>query len=114
MLALIAWANSASNEPSLIKAGHAHLWFVTLHPFDDGNGRIARALGGLFLARADGSPQRLYSLSAQIQRERNAHCGILERTQKQSLDITEWLAWFLETLHPAVDQAQHRLDAVLA
>lgn len=110
----ISWANSASNEPPLIKAGLAHLWFVTLHPFDDGNGRIARAVGDLFLARADGSPQRFYSLSAQIQRERKAYYDILERTQKQSLDVTEWLAWFLETLHRAVDQAQHTLDAVLA
>ncbi len=110
----IHWANSASNEPPLIKAGLAHLWFVTLHPFDDGNGRIARAVGDLFLARADGSSQRFYSLSAQIQRERKAYYDILERTQKQSLDVTEWLAWFLETLHRAVDQTQHTLDAVLA
>jgi Fic family protein len=110
----IHWANSASNEPPLIKAGLAHLWFVTLHPFDDGNGRIARAVGDLFLARAEGSPQRFYSLSAQIQRERKAYYDILERTQKQSLDVTEWLAWFLETLHRAVDQTQHTLDAVLA
>ncbi|MCX7214676.1 MAG: Fic family protein [Burkholderiales bacterium] len=110
----INWANSASNEPPLIKAGLAHLWFVTLHPFDDGNGRIARAVGDLFLARADGSPQRFYSLSAQIQRERKAYYDILERTQKQSLDVTEWLAWFLETLHRAVDHAQHTPDAVLA
>ena len=110
----INWANSASNEPPLIKAGLAHLWFVTLHPFDDGNGRIARAVGDLFLARADGSPQRFYSLSAQIQRERKAYYDILERTQKQSLDVTDWLAWFLETLHRAVEQAQHTLDAVLA
>ncbi|MYN11787.1 DUF4172 domain-containing protein [Pusillimonas sp. TS35] len=110
----INWANRASNEPPLIKAGLAHLWFVTLHPFDDGNGRIARAVGDLFLARADGSPQRFYSLSAQIQQECKAYYDILERTQKQSLDVTEWLAWFLETLHRAVDQAQHTLDAVLA
>jgi Fic family protein len=110
----ISWANSASNEPPLIKAGLAHLWFVTLHPFDDGNGRIARAVGDLFLARADGSPQRFYSLSAQIQRERKAYYDILERTQKQSLDVTEWLAWFLETLHRAVDHAQHTPQAVLA
>ncbi len=110
----LAWANSASNEPPLIKAGIAHLWFVTLHPFDDGNGRIARAVGDLFLARADDSPQRFYSLSVQIQREHKAYYDILERTQKQSLDVTEWLAWFLCALHRAVDQAQHTLDAVLA
>ena len=108
------WANSASNEPPLIKAGIAHLWLVTLHPFDDGNGRIARAVGDLFLARADGSPQRFYSLSAQIQRDRDAYYDMLERTQKQTLDLTEWLAWFLTTLNRAVDQAQHTLDDVLA
>jgi len=110
----LAWANSASNEQSLIKAGLAHLWFVTLHAFNDGNGRIARAVGDLFLARADDSPQRFYSLSAQIQRKLKAYYDILERTQKQSLDVTEWLAWFLATLHRAVDEAQHTLDAVLA
>ena len=107
------WLNSTSNEPPLLKAGLGHLWFVTLHPFDDGNGRIARAIGDLLLARADGSPQRFYSLSAQIQRERKAYYDILERTQKRSMDVTEWLMWFLDALHRAVDQAQHRLDAVL-
>jgi Fic family protein len=109
----LVWANSTSGEPPLIKAGLAHLWLVTLHPFDDGNGRIARAVGDLFLARADRSPQRFYSLSAQIQRERKAYYDMLERTQKGSMDVTEWLAWFLATLHRAVDQAQHTLDAVL-
>ncbi|OGT70523.1 MAG: cell filamentation protein Fic [Gammaproteobacteria bacterium RIFCSPLOWO2_02_FULL_56_15] len=107
------WINGAAREPPLIKAGLSHLWFVTLHPFDDGNGRIARAIGDLLLARADDSPQRFYSLSAQIQRERKAYYDILERTQKGLLDVTEWLAWFLATLHRAVDQAQHALDAVL-
>jgi Fic family protein len=107
------WVNGTLNEPPLLKAGLGHLWFVTVHPFDDGNGRIARAIGDLLLARADGSPQRFYSLSAQIQRERKAYYDILERTQKRSMDVTEWLAWFLDTLHRAVDQAQHTLDAVL-
>jgi Fic family protein len=107
------WVNGGSNEPPLIRAGIGHLWLVTLHPFDDGNGRIARAMGDLLLARADGSPQRFYSLSAQIQRERNAYYDILERTQKRSMDVTEWLAWFLSALHHAVNQAQHTLDAVL-
>jgi len=107
------WLNSASNEPPLLKAGLGHLWFVTLHPFDDGNGRIARAIGDLLLARADGSPQRFYSLTAQIQRERKAYYDVLERTQKRSMDVTEWLAWFLNSLHRAIDQAQHTLDAVL-
>ncbi|WP_211454432.1 Fic family protein [Collimonas antrihumi] len=108
------WVNDTTTEPSLIKAGLGHLWFVTLHPFDDGNGRIARAIGDLLLARTDGSPQRFYSLSAQIQRERKAYYDILERTQKGALDVTEWLAWFLDTLHRAIEQAQHTLDAVLA
>lgn len=108
------WLNAPSNEAPLLKAGLGHLWLVTLHPFDDGNGRIARAVGDLLLARADGSPLRFYSLSAQIQRERQAYYDILERTQKRSMDVTEWLAWFLGTLHRAVDQAQHTLDAVLA
>ena len=108
------WLNGPASEPPLLKAGLGHLWFVTLHPFDDANGRIARAIGDLLLARADGSPQRLYSLSAQIQRERKAYYDILERTQKSSLDVTEWLAWFLDTLHRAVDQAKHTLNAVLA
>jgi len=107
------WINGESGEPPLIKAGLAHLWVVTLHPFDDGNGRIARAIGDLLLARADGSPQRFYSLSAQIQRERKVYYDILERTQKGTLDVTDWLAWFLAALHRAVDQAQHTLDAVL-
>lgn len=108
------WVNGPSNDPPLLRAGLGHLWFVTLHPFDDGNGRIARAMGDLLLARADGSSQRFYSLSAQIQRERKAYYDILERTQKRSMDVTEWLLWFLETLHRAVDQAQLTLDMVLA
>lgn len=108
------WINGPSKEPPLIKAGLAHLWFVTLHPFDDGNGRIARAIGDLLLARADGSPQRFYSLSAQIQRERKAYYDILERTQKGTLDVTLWLSWFLDALHQAQHQAHHTLDRVMA
>jgi Fic family protein len=107
------WANAGTSEPALIKAGLAHLWFVTLHPFDDGNGRIARAVGDLFLARADGSPQRFYSLSAQIQRERKAYYDVLERTQKGTMDVTEWLGWFLATLGRAVTSVQSTLDTVL-
>ena len=109
----LAWANAETGEPALIKAGLAHLWFVTLHPFDDGNGRIARAVGDLFLARADGSPQRFYSLSAQIQRERKDYYEVLERTQKGSLDVTGWLSWLLGTLGRAVASSQTTLDAVL-
>lgn len=114
MTRFLAWMNTASPaEPPLIRAGLGHLWFVTLHPFDDGNGRIARAVGDLLLARADGSPRRFYSLSARIQRERKAYYDILESTQKGSLDITAWLQWFLETLNAAVDQAHGTVDAVL-
>jgi Fic family protein len=109
----LSWVNTTTPEPALIKAGLGHLWLVTLHPFDDGNGRIARAVGDLLLARADGSPQRFYSLSAQIQRERKDYYDVLEHTQKGTLDVTAWLLWFLGALHRAVDSAQHTLDAVL-
>ena len=108
------WVNLESKDPPLIAAGIGHLWLVTLHPFEDGNGRIARAVGDLLLVRADGSPQRFYSISAQIQRERKAYYDILERTQKGTMDVSEWLAWFLETLHRAVEEAQRSLDTVLA
>ncbi len=114
MRAFLDWMNDpCPSDAALIRAGLGHLWFVTLHPFDDGNGRIARAVGDLLLARADGSPQRFYSLSAQIQRERKAYYGILERTQKGPLDVTPWLCWFLDMLGLALAQANHELDAVL-
>ncbi len=109
----LKWANEQNDLPELVKAGLAHLWFVTLHPFDDGNGRIARAVGDLFLARADGSSQRFYSLSAQIQRERKNYYDVLERTQKGTLDVTGWLSWFLDTLSRAIASAHSTLDAVL-
>jgi len=114
MARFVDWINAPSGKPALIKAGLGHLWFVTLHPFDDGNGRIARAVGDLLLARADGNPQRFYSLSAQIQLERKAYYEVLERTQRGTLDVTPWLAWFLATLHRAIEQPLHTLDAVLA
>lgn len=114
MARFIEWVNAETGDPPLIKAGLAHLWFVTLHPFDDGNGRIARALGDLLLARADRSPQRFYSLSAQIQRERGDYFDILESTQKGSLDVTTWLEWFLAALVHAIANANAPLDAVLA
>ena len=103
----LEWFNGDSGEPPILKAGLAHLWFVTLHPFYDGNGRIARAVGDLLLARADSSRQRFYSLSAQIQRERKAYYDILEQTQKGTLDVTAWLAWFLDALHHARHQFAH-------
>ena len=109
----LSWANALTPEPLLIKAGLAHLWLVTLHPFDDGNGRIARAVGELFLARADGSGQRFYSLSAQIQRERKDYYEVLERTQKGTLEVTAWLSWFLQALGRALAHAHTTLDAAL-
>ena len=114
MASFLEWVNSNGNDHPFLKAGMAHLWLVTLHPFDDGNGRIARAVGDLLLARADDCPQRFYSLSAQIQRERRGYYDILERTQKGSLDVTPWLRWFLENLTKAIHSAQQTLDRVLA
>ncbi len=107
------WFNYDASQNPLMKAGLAHLWFLTLHPLDDGNGRIARAIGEMLLARADDSAQRFYSLSAQIQRERRAYYEILERSQKGGLDVTEWLAWFLQQLDAAISNAQQLLDSVL-
>ncbi|MDO0514765.1 Fic family protein, partial [Escherichia coli] len=95
-------------------AGLAHLWLVTLHPFDDGNGRISRAVGDMALARAEGSAQRFYSLSAQIQRERKRYYEQLEATQRGPLDVTPWLAWFLGCLLRAVQGADGLVADVLA
>ena len=113
MSQLLTWFNNHNQADPLIKAGLAHLWFVTIHPFDDGNGRIARAVGDMALARADESPQRFYSLSAQIQRERKGYYDVLERTQKGSLDVTEWLQWFLDCLLRAMQGAEATLSGVL-
>jgi Fic family protein len=97
---------------TVLKAAIAHLWFVTIHPFDDGNGRIARAIADMQLARADGSRQRFYSMSAQIQRERNVYYEILEKTQKGDLDITKWLVWFVECLDRAISLSEENLSGV--
>ncbi|MFI9532922.1 Fic family protein [Nocardia fusca] len=113
MRKLLDWVDAETAEPAIIKAGLAHLWFVTVHPFDDGNGRVARALGDLWLSRADHSSRRFYSLSAQIQRDRAAYYRILERTQNGSLDVTEWLIWFLEALRRAIVHSDETVDKVL-
>ena len=107
------WFNSAKDTDPVLKAAIAHIWFVTIHPFDDGNGRIARAVADMQLARADGTAQRFYSMSAQIRKERNAYYDILEKTQKGNLDITEWLEWFLQCLHRAMNASEEILSAVL-
>jgi Fic family protein len=113
MSAFLDWLNSNQEQDPVIKAALAHLWFVTIHPFEDGNGRIARAIADLALARSEQSPQRFYSMSAQIRKERNAYYNILERTQRGTLDITGWLEWFLQCLDRAFDGADAIIGNVL-
>jgi Fic family protein len=110
----LKWYNSADALDPVLKAGVAHLWFVTIHPFDDGNGRIARAIADQALARSEQSSQRFYSMSAQIRKERNAYYDMLEATQKGDLEITPWLEWFLGCLDRAFDGAETILGSVLA
>nr|WP_191744277.1 Fic family protein [Brevundimonas guildfordensis]MBD7941907.1 Fic family protein [Brevundimonas guildfordensis] len=112
MTAFLHWFETATPDP-VLKAGVAHLWFVTNHPFDDGNGRIARAIADLALARAEGTAQRFYSMSAQIRAERKAYYEMLEATQKGYLDITAWLLWFIACLDRAFDGAETILASVL-
>ena len=107
------WFNGSSGGDPILKAGLAHLWLVTLHPFDDGNGRIARAVGDMALARAEQSSRRFYSLSAQIQQERRDYYDLLKQTQKGSMDVTDWLAWFLGCLSRALGRADVSLSGVL-
>ena len=107
------WFNADNSIDPVLKAGIAHLWFVTIHPFDDGNGRIARAIADQALARSERSGLRFYSMSAQIQSERKRYYDILEATQKADLDITPWLEWFLGCLDRAFDNAEDILGAVL-
>lgn len=113
MAAFLKWLESERGIDPVLKAGVAHLWFVTVHPFEDGNGRIARAIADMALARSEDSPQRSYSMSAQIRAERNVYYDMLEKTQKGDLDITPWLIWFLECLGRAIDGADGMLNAVL-
>lgn len=113
MLLFINWFNSENRIDSVLKAAIAHLWFITIHPFDDGNGRIARALTDMLLARSDKSSQRFYSMSAQIRLEREKYYDILEKTQKGNLDITDWLTWFLNCLMNALNATEAVLQKVL-
>jgi Fic family protein len=119
MQAFLNWFNGKAAAErvfmdEVLKAGLAHLWFVSIHPFDDGNGRIARAIADMALARSENSSQRFYSMSAQIRLEREAYYDILEATQKGTLDITPWMEWFLGCLGRAIDGAQITLSAILA
>ncbi len=112
MQKFLPWFEANNTFDLVLKAGVAHLWFVTIHPFDDGNGRIARAISDLTLARSENSAQRFYSMSAQIREERDDYYNILEVTQKGNQDITRWLEWFLGCLSRAITGAEETLDAI--
>jgi Fic family protein len=114
MKKFLEWFEKANSADLVLKAGVAHLWFVTIHPFDDGNGRIARAIADMVLARSERSSQRFYSMSAQIRHERKEYYEILESAQKGDLDITRWLEWFLACLSRAFDRAETILATVLS
>ncbi len=113
MQAFLAWFENGDDTDSVIKAGIAHLWFVTIHPFEDGNGRIARAIGDMALARADGMSDRFYSLSSRIEAERKHYYDQLEKQQRATPDVTDWLSWFLDCLGRAITHAETTLGHVL-
>ena len=113
MTAFLEWLNGPPETSEFLRAALAHLWFVTVHPFDDGNGRIARAISDLCLARDDGNPHRYYSMSRVIHRERNAYYRILEQTQGAGTDITPWMSWFLGRLEHALRSGEVSLDVIL-
>jgi len=108
------WANESDGTDPVLRAALAHLWFATIHPFDDGNGRIARAIADWALARSENSPQRFYSMSAQIRAERGDYYDALERTQRRTTDVTDWITWFLACLGRSIDAAGTALAEVLA
>jgi Fic family protein len=113
MGSFLNWLEGKEPIDPVLKAGLGHIWFVTIHPFDDGNGRIARAIADMALARSENSPQRFYSMSAQIRQERSAYYDILELTQNGTMDVTPWMQWFLGCLGRAIDGAHVILSAVL-
>ncbi len=113
MATFLKWFDAPLTIDPVLKAAVAHLWFVTLHPFEDGNGRIERAIADMALARSEESPRRFYSMSAQIRVERKAYYDILETTQKGDTDITGWLAWFLDCLDRAIEGAEGTLASIL-
>lgn len=113
MARFLDWFGAERRVDPVLNAGIAQFWFGTIHPFDDGNGRIGRAIADLMLARADGTKERFYSMSAQIEAERKQYYDVLERSQKGGLDITRWLEWFLGRLERAVDGAETSLAGVL-
>lgn len=107
------WFNSSQAIDPVLKAAVAHLWFVSVHPYDDGNGRLARAIADMQLTRADGSNKRFYSMSSQIMKERRSYYKILERTQRSDLDVTDWMLWFLERMHESLSNTGNELAKVL-
>ncbi|WNY28064.1 hypothetical protein MmiEs2_02440 [Methanimicrococcus stummii] len=109
----LEWINSDEPLDPVLKAGIAHLWFLIIHPFEDGNGRIARTMTDMLLARADDTPQRFYSMSAQIQKERKEYYKMIQKTQTGTLDITDWLVWFLGTVEKAIDMSENTIGNVL-
>jgi len=109
----LAWFDGNEQEDPLLKAAIAHLWFVTIHPFEDGNGRIGRAIAEMCLARSDGGAQRFYSMSSQILEERKEYYEVLEKTQAGSLDITKWVTWFLGCLDRAIEQSNQITSSAL-
>jgi len=109
----IRWFNTGAEMDLIIKSALAHLWFITIHPFDDGNGRIGRAISDMLLARSEKSAQRFYSMSSQIQRERNTYYNVLETCQQGTLDITSWMVWFLGCLKRAIESSEDTLAAIL-
>ena len=113
MQLFLDWFNSEPTTDPVLKAAVAHLWFVNIHPFDDGNGRLTRTLTDMLLARADGTPQRFYSMSAAILRDRKNYYEILEYMGKHGLDITQWLLWFLQTMESAIDTAVEKTHRVV-
>jgi Fic family protein len=114
MAAFFNWFDRKTESDWTVRAAIAHLWFVTIHPFEDGNGRIARAIADMALARSEGSPQRFYSMSARIRQERDAYYAILEQIQQGTMDVTPWMDWFLGCMERAIEEAQHTLAAVLS
>lgn len=114
MTRFLGWFESDEQPDPLLKTAIAHLWFVTVHPFEDGNGRIARAIAEMCLARSDGSAQRFYGMSTQILEERRSYYEILEETQSGSFDITEWLTWFLKCLDRAIEHSNQITSGALA
>ena len=113
MSRLIEWVNGDNNIDPVLKAAIAHLWFVSIHPFDDGNGRIARALTDMLLARAENCGKRFYSMSAEIKAKQKEYYDVLERTQRGNGDITEWLVWFLHCLEQTLCVTENSLASVL-